>query len=81
MGATIAVLRSKINQLLKAILIDVLDMFRIVLRNPENNETRHMVDINHGAILVNECYIGSSSTFEISYGKFVQRWAHVLFQF
>ena len=56
-------------------------MFRIVLRNPESNETRHMVDINHGAILVNECYIGSSSTFEISYGKFVQRWAHVLFQF
>jgi hypothetical protein len=36
----------------------LLDMFRIVLRNPENNEARHIFDINHGTILVNECYIG-----------------------
>jgi hypothetical protein len=27
----------------------------------ENNERRHLIDICRGTILVNECYIGSSS--------------------
>ena len=36
----------------------LLDMFGEVLWNSWNNETRHIVDINRGAILVNECYIG-----------------------
>ena len=43
----------------------LLDMFWIsvgrILRSLENNETRHIFDINRGVILVNECYIGSSS--------------------
>ena len=36
----------------------LLDIFWKNSSESWNNEVRHMFDINHGAILVNECYIG-----------------------